>query len=224
MKVTSAFTFLFWIGQNDGFAAAFNCQVCGEFKKVTNNEAVVEVDSLDGGSVGNYTCEQLEYQSVLGAITEEQCESLQPVVQEPCGCVGEPTLPPFPDCFDDIDLMMQFEDFVEDVTVPREYVLCPNTEFYFGFGTQNGYEGGMVPIEPRANSHYKCGQDGSSENNCLLIDGEFPFIAFFSEPEYPTNITVTGMTFKANTGGAALFAEAGDITFVDCKFIVSHSF
>lgn len=101
------------------------------------------------------------------------------------------------------------------------YVLCTDTEYFTG-ETFDIFTGTSFPIIPRSNSKIQCGEDGSSDDNCV-VSGNIGFISssFLSSgnPLDPiVNVSVEGLTFKggefANAG--ILLAAEGDITFTDC--------
>jgi len=128
----------------------------------------------------------------------------------------------------------------EDVVKPREYILCPNTEFITGtfyYDEQTNlteYLGGTAPLGGRSNMHVKCGADGSSSNNCTIHTGEFGFsLRYFEflDFEYAqggivTNLTVEGVTFGKAPASQFSYLDTpvvisnytGDLTFKDCVF------
>jgi hypothetical protein len=134
-----------------------------------------------------------------------------------------PTFGPAPECFTDIDKAALREAAVEDVSVPRTIILCPDTDYFMGRAGENleEYVGGFVPIIPRPNSHWKCGENGLVTNNCVLKDGDFQIVSFGDLDMEHTNITFSGLTFEAAFNGGVLMAQAGDVTFSGCVFRVS---
>jgi len=52
------------------------------------------------------------------------------------------------------------------------YVICPG-EYDIGYSYGRGLccENGYLPLVVRANTHYLCGEDGSSENGCIFTAG-----------------------------------------------------
>lgn len=137
-----------------------------------------------------------------------------PVVTE------EPTFSPR-ECYSNLTVLTEIEERQDPFTF-REYILCPNTVFKLGF-TRDFVccVDGMTPIIPRSNSHYKCGEDGSIENNCTLVGGESGVLstpAVFDE--VVSDVTIQGIHFERQTVGV-LLASPGDITFIDCEFSVS---
>lgn len=113
----------------------------------------------------------------------------------------------------------------------RTYTLCPNTTFQPGRVNQDTGEisGGDFPLVCRRNCRIKCGDDGSSGNNCKIggIAGTYgifmiPYLVFDDKPEDASNIVVEGVTvegFKSSGQIPTLAASPkGSITFKDCKW------
>lgn len=110
--------------------------------------------------------------------------------------------------------------------VAKEFVLCPATEFSIGSVTsdavdghhENDYTGGTAPLMARSNTHYKCGETGSSDNGCILKGGDVQFWSHedtFDEDE-SLSVVVQGITFQDAQFVAILLENAGAITFIDC--------
>jgi len=96
--------------------------------------------------------------------------------------------------------------------ISATYILCPNAVF----------EVGMAPLVPKSNSIIQCGEDGSSENNCVLEGGQ---LQITSSPTAGPGVIIVdaeirGITFSNSTFAAAGLFHAGDITFRDCIFRV----
>jgi hypothetical protein len=140
-----------------------------------------------------------------------------------------PSFGPPPDCYDDLDEIYAREEKVTDSTVWREYILCPDTEYIIGTFNRFVDErilfvGGFTPISPRNNVHYKCGSDGSSSNNCVLVGGSFHVLSFGTQfEEVQGNVTMEGITFESAFRITLFLGNAGDITFQDCVIRVSDS-
>lgn len=214
------------------------CDICGEGKEVSNSNGAVAPDR---------TCGDLLVDAQAGAINgidPAECAELDPIVQNVCDCraptpaptrtpqptntpTPRPTFGPPPDCYTDLDELYERDHAVEDVSIPRTYILCPNTEFVMGRNNENGpgYVGGFGPLSPRANAIYKCGESGSSKNNCVLIDGTFQMVSFgASFEEEQVNVTYQGLTFESGFQGGLLLANPGDYTFLDCILRVCQYF
>ncbi len=127
-------------------------------------------------------------------------------------------------CYTNLTEIFVSEGNVVDAAVPRTYTLCANTEFTLAVFTQQGLVGGNQPIQPMANSHYKCGDSGSSSNNCTFVSGSVGVaIAPNAYSEPLVNSTIQGITFTGlNLYGVAAQA-GGQIAFIDCIFRVSNS-
>ena len=222
--------------------ASFVCDICGNGGNITIPDGIVQIPTQP-----NRTCAKLYDAAIGGNISQVQCSLLPPFTSTPCGCratvsipsdapsmlptlgsntsvpVESPTFGPAPECFTNLTEVFEREKEVTNSTIPRMYVLCPNTKFVIGriSPSDGSFVGGDVPISPRANVHYKCGQDGSSSNNCVLVDGSWQLISFFTQfPEPNTNVTIEGITFEAAFGGGLLHANPGTITYIDCIFRV----
>lgn len=103
------------------------------------------------------------------------------------------------------------------------YVLCPHTVYDIGFNN-NGLccSNGDLPLVGRANTHYMCGTDGSSSNNCTLRSGTIQVaIDNMIFDENVTDITFEGITFEQAGSYVTLPSSSGNFTFKDCIFQVS---
>jgi hypothetical protein len=148
------------------------------------------------------------------------------LVFEPCGCnstrilsTEAPTFDP-PDCYTDLNIVHQRERNTRDVSTVRTYVLCPDTEYVLGrTNAQGEIIGGFNAFAPRPNVHYKCGDDGSSANNCIIRDGDLAIASIAGDPVH-SNVVFEGLTIEENYFAGAFFNRPGDITFVDCIFRV----
>lgn len=99
------------------------------------------------------------------------------------------------------------------------YIICPNQSHDIGFRLANGEccEGGEYPMVPRANTHYKCGEDGSLANNCTLLGGSFHILFNdFIFGEELTGVTVSGFNFVRPQLHSVLAVGSGDLTIFDC--------
>jgi polygalacturonase len=74
-----------------------------------------------------------------------------------------------------------------------------------------------MPMIPRANTQYKCGEDGSLANNCTMLGGSF-HVMFndFVFGEELTGVTIQGFQFVAPQLHSVLAVGSGDVTFLDC--------
>ena len=228
--------------EQDEDTSDFVCHICGIGFHVTNWLGVVPFPD----SETNLSCTQLQDIATTQSedatpIDEIQCEELMLLAFEPCGwqpvipqdgTMIDPTQPPEEatssppgGCYTDLDAIALREETLTAVDVfssIRTYVLCPNTIYVMGSQTS---EGGFGPIRPRSNSYYKCGQDGSSTNSCILQGGDFPILStmssFDSNDYEVTNVIFQGLTIQNSQRSAGVFDKPGDITFIDCIFRVS---
>ena len=107
----------------------------------------------------------------------------------------------------------------------RIYILCPNTIYEIGTLTTSGKccNDGYHPIELRSNTEYICGNDGNINNNCIITGGEFQLSTFPTTYNFEstTNVILKGFIFQSALVNGALFANKGNITFINCIFRVS---
>jgi hypothetical protein len=233
---------LFWalLTQNKVLAQdVFLCPLCGEGKELTNPSGVVTVPQT-----GDFLCATLVDFSEQGGIDAATCTALQPLIQTPCGCrdpvpvngtaapTESPTMSPTfgtpPDCYTDLNNLLQRESSLtqQEILIGRTYVLCPDTVYFMGRFNPNGsgeFLDGFDAITPRPNVHYKCGDNGSSSNNCRLLDGSYPIISVGGDPEH-TNVTFQGLTIESSANAGVVAARPGDLNFVDCIFKVSTNY
>lgn len=108
--------------------------------------------------------------------------------------------------------------------VEETFVLCPNTVFEIG---QWGEDGDVVDgynfLHPRSYTIYSCGEDGKSTNNCTFRGGTYQIYHTFVSynRENKVGVVVKGITFDSSVEAGIILAAPGDITFIDCHFIVS---
>jgi hypothetical protein len=104
----------------------------------------------------------------------------------------------------------------------NEYILCPNTVYNIGVNKEGSCcDDGDFPLVGRSNTHYKCGNDGSSENNWTFVGGTQQIILdsnWFGEES--TDVIIQGITFDNAERFATLPGTVGDFTFRDCIFQV----
>lgn len=128
-------------------------------------------------------------------------------------------------CLESLDSVFLAERDVEDESILRSYVLCPNTTFSIAsaFNESGGPIEGQYPLKiARSNIHVLCGEDGSSANECVLEGGmeQLVFVDLYESNHSVTNVLVQGLTFsKAKTRNAAV-KNKGQLSLVDCIFKV----
>jgi len=171
--------------------------------------------------------------------TVESCDQLRYAAVD---CLCQPqidaTLNSNDDCLVQLAQIAAREGLVEDTTIPRTYILCPNTIFQMGrFVAQASsgvssnslgeYVGGDIPINLRSNARVICGVDARKENNCTLQGGtngmlSLPGYVFPGELVHE-NLWVQGLTFRTGTPAdgpspAVYIMTPTSVTFVDCVF------
>jgi hypothetical protein len=108
--------------------------------------------------------------------------------------------------------------------VVETFVLCPDTVYPIGeFGPSNVVVDGYVPLRPRSNTIYSCGEDGKSSNNCTFSGGIYQVSHMFTtyNNENKVGVVLKGITFEKAIETSLLLVAPGDITFIDCVFSVS---
>jgi hypothetical protein len=164
--------------------------------------------------------------------TQETCDALRrQALGSSCKCIpdqqDEAITTPCIETLDNIVLMETTQ--VEDESIERTYILCPNTTFQVGearlgnFGTANAIVGGQLPIVVRSNARVLCGADGSRANNCTIRDGSFGVFLSngYGVPGSNTQdqVHIQGISFVNVTNPVAIYTVA-NITIEDCLFEV----
>jgi hypothetical protein len=126
------------------------------------------------------------------------------------------------ECYTNLTLL--FEDQKETNSfVQKTFTLCPDTTFDVGFSDSNGEccFDGMRYLSARKNTRFQCGEDGSSDNNCIITGGE-SHVVYVSliDDEDGDNVEFAGITFVDAKLVTLFLGNAGDITFEDCIFRV----
>ena len=127
-------------------------------------------------------------------------------------------------CISYLDDIYFSEWDVVNASVPRTYILCPDTVFRVGSRhDEDGTPlGGSYPIIlGRSNVRVLCGVDGSLGNGCDVVNGVVQ-VAHFDEfktggrPIY--NCLVAGVSFVGASAINALVSATGKVTFQNCLF------
>ena len=135
-------------------------------------------------------------------------------------------------CIGSLDVLRSQEQLVVDDSTSRTYILCPNTEFEVAEVLLKGqaYSDGQSPIlVGKSNLRIQCGEDGSSDNNCILTGGVYQlgffrissteFADFEAASQEPiVNASIHGLTFKSAKTFNILAEGEGDLTIVGCVF------
>ena len=127
-------------------------------------------------------------------------------------------------CVSYLDEIYFTESDITDPSIPRTYLLCPNTVFRVGSRhTDEGTPvGGSYPIIlGRSNIRVLCGIDGKFGNNCLIRNGVVQVAHFdeFQTGGIPiNNALVQGISFSSASSINALISGKGDVVFRDCAF------
>lgn len=109
----------------------------------------------------------------------------------------------------------------------KTFVLCPNSVIDVGYIVPGeGIKNGQAPLVPRSNSKFLCGDDGKSENNCILRGGDFGLAVIpviFDQDTAVNNVVIRGFTFEGQKQHSFYGIMAGSIRLEDCIFRVSKS-
>ena len=136
-----------------------------------------------------------------------------------------PTVPTFPPstadgCYTTLDAVYALISDDDKLFQQKRFVICPGSVMEVGFLVPGvGIDQGQAPLIPRSNTEFTCGEDGKSENNCIIKGGDFGLIAvpvFFRQDLSINNVQIKGFTFEGQVQYAAFVASAGDIAFIDC--------
>lgn len=121
------------------------------------------------------------------------------------------------------DMFLMSQDVAEGKSSQRdEYVftLCPQTEFDLGTDLKDEDEQKETPIIPFFDSStFRCGQDGTLGNDCVIKGGYYQVI-FDDDFWWLHNVTFSGVTFKESQHVSVLgFGQPlTDITFKNCRW------
>mmetsp|Transcript_5940 Transcript_5940/g.12194 ORF Transcript_5940/g.12194 Transcript_5940/m.12194 type:complete len:555 (-) Transcript_5940:97-1761(-) len=108
------------------------------------------------------------------------------------------------------DYLAQVADGSDDITV----VLCPDTVFLIGNIDGDSSMDGTMPLVTFPRVTYLCGEDGSSDNHCILENGD---IQFWNPPGAAVGtVVVQGLTFQDATFVSIYLQGSGQISFIDC--------
>ena len=129
-----------------------------------------------------------------------------------------------------MSLVYRNEKLVTDTSIRRVYILCPNTVFSPGIANPKTgvISGGQEALACRSNCLVKCGNNGKSENKCI-IDGtgtygifQVPYNVFTDLPLDSSNVVFQGITidFFVSAGQIPVLAASfsGSVTFRDCRW------
>lgn len=122
-------------------------------------------------------------------------------------------------CLDGSEGYFYWKSLVEDVQASNgdeTFVICANIKFNPYAITYDKYRASDITIY-RNNITIQCGQDGSSENECIFEGG----LSHFFIGGSASNIHIKGITMKDATESAILAygSTIGSVTFEDCYFI-----
>jgi hypothetical protein len=146
----------------------------------------------------------------------------------PAPAPTDKTMPPTSadGCYTSLDAIYSVISDDNKLFEPKRFVMCPGTVVDIGFLVPGvGIDGGEVPIVPRSNTEYLCGEDGKSENNCTIRGGDFGLIAvpvFFRQDLTVNNVQIRGFTFVGQVQYGAFIAVHGNIDFFDCVYRVRY--
>ena len=138
-----------------------------------------------------------------------------------------------PPCLESLTAIFEAEREA-DVSMRRKYVLCSRTTYPIDvfvngtiadtkdeFGNQGQFQ---YPLILRPNVTIQCGEDGRSENNCVLHGGDYGLFSVgrFFGFEVLHDVVVKGMKFVNSGRYSILLGQPGKVSFLDCIFMVSE--
>lgn len=147
-----------------------------------------------------------------------------------CSLAEIPIIPtPAPtarECWESLLDIYYSEKRVEDSSILRTYVLCPDTVYDIGseYDDYNiALDGDQFLLISRPNMQVLCGENGDSANKCTFMGGSFQvgLMDEFDSGEDISNILVKGVTFQGASIVNVLANGYGDVTLEDCIFQVS---
>jgi hypothetical protein len=158
--------------------------------------------------------------------------SQTPSVEPTKAPVTPPPTRTTPDCFTNLTVLFEILELASPF-VDKEYILCPDTVFNVGFHDEDGEccERGQMSCYVKSKTHLKCGEDGSSKNNCIIRGGDFQLLMGpqIFEETVTTEVKLSGITWEASANTGILIASQGDVTFVDniirvcsCSFFIAQ--
>lgn len=129
-----------------------------------------------------------------------------------------------PDCFTDTFSLYQAMVHANPVA-HTVYTICPDTVITIGKPDEDGNccVDGDMSLFVKSQTTIQCGNDGSSDNNCVLTGGNTQVFAAggtYSGESTMENVHLKGLTFDAAEFLGSALARKGDITFRDCVFQV----
>jgi hypothetical protein len=197
-----------WLGSNQGMSQSMSKRVFKTWKKPSPTHIIVGKGTTKGKGI-----------VVKG---KGQMKPSPGSMSTPA-----PTITPViivPDCFSNTTILFYFMKQEANPVASYIYTLCPNTVFDIGFLDEMGEccVRGMYALFTKSKSHIKCGESGSSDNNCTLLGGQVQVASgptFFDE-DVATEVVFQGITFEAAVDTGVLLSHRGDVTFIDCIFKV----
>jgi len=119
----------------------------------------------------------------------------------------------------DIITDMQFIYNGGDMPEYFHYILCPQTTFKVASLAPGQEMEGDSPIIPGlSNSLFTCGEEGNSEDNCIIEGGDFHF--YFPDFVIADQVYIAGLTFSGSKG-ASIYGDAhpsSHVVFIDCHW------
>ena len=129
-------------------------------------------------------------------------------------------------CINDIAVLSKQEAAVTDTSVQRTYILCPRTIYTVGTLDLNYNLVGfnvMPSIPVRPNLTVRCGDSGSIDNLCWIIDGDVHVDATnylgVTAPSVD-NVLIEGFVFIGTLKHSFWATKPGNITFRNCEWRV----
>jgi hypothetical protein len=136
-------------------------------------------------------------------------------------------------CMTTLNELAALEAIVTDyeaASVPRIYVLCPNTRFIVGrFDYSGRLVDGQDPLLLRPNMRVQCGDDGRRQNQCLLttgdvlVDGTRKVAGASTTTTFETApIVLQGLTFQDPGRHFVKLTQPWTVHLIDCEFTQAY--
>lgn len=130
-------------------------------------------------------------------------------------------------CVDRLYDIFLAESVVTNDRETRTYILCPDSVYKIADSVNSGAENDKLHsplIFARSNIHVLCGEDGKSENNCVLRGGHVQ--AHLSDRFLTdggiNNVLIQGVTFSQSLTHSVLAEHQGQMMILDCRFEVRN--
>lgn len=198
------------IGSIDIDGNCFNDNTVG-VAPVVNWDGGIFDSSANSGSleIDNRTCQYLaDFSDGVAVCTDYERGSCSLTTAPSFAPSNAPTFA----CIDNLlEIDAQETSPTLNVSSDRTYQLCSNT--IFDVDTQ-------APLAVRPNVRFVCGEDGISDDDCIISDGDVQVFSSLLD-DYAPNVTFQGITFVGARIHSVALLKPSEVRFIDCIFRVS---